>query len=198
MLQRLVAIVALLSLAGAACAADKLEGIPLKWKPTSAIGKGMALDLTDLGDRKIQIDLFTDARKDTSGLIGENREKSVPKKVSTPDSVPGFVTSNMRQLMSKVGLNVVESGGDAVIAGEIRSFFVEETDTYLGDITLRVTVQDKGGKTLWTGASSGASKRFGRSYKADNYYETLSDALIEATQGLLKNPSFLKALAGKP
>jgi hypothetical protein len=197
MLKRVLSALAIMSITGAACAADKLEGIPLKWKPTSAIGKGVALDLTDLSDRKIQIDAFADARKDTSGLIGENREKAVPKKVSTPDSVPDFVTSNMRQLMSKVGLNVVESGGDAVVGGEIRSFFVEETDTYMGDVTLRVTVKDKSGKTLWSGASSGASKRFGRSYKADNYYETLSDALIEATQGLLQNPGFNKALAGK-
>jgi hypothetical protein len=197
-LQRLFAIVALLSLAGAACAADKLEGIALKWKPTSTIGKGLALDLTDLVDRKIQVESFADARADKSGLIGENREKAVPKKVSTPDSVPDFVTGNVRQLLSKAGLNVVEAGGDAVIGGEIRAFFVEETDTYLGDVTLRVTVKDQSGKAVWTGISSGASKRFGRSYKADNYYETLSDALIEATQALLKNPGFLKALAGKP
>ena len=197
MLKRLLSALAVASITGAACAADKLEGIPLKWKPTSAIGKGVALDLTDLASRKIQIDTFTDARADKSGLIGENREKAVPKKVSTPDSVPDFVSVNMRQLMTKVGLNVVESGGDAVVGGEIRSFFVEETDTYMGDITLRVTVKDKSGKALWTGATSGTSKRFGRSYKAENYYETLSDALIEATQGLLQNPSFTKALAGK-
>lgn len=197
MIKRMLSVLAAMSIAGAACAADKLEGIPLKWKPTSAIGKGTALDLTDLVDRKIQIDTLTDARSDKSGLIGENREKAVYKKVSTPDSVPEFVTNNMRQLMSKLGLNVVDSGGDAIVVGEIRSFFVEETDTYLGDITLRVSVKDKGGKTLWTGAASGASKRFGRSYKADNYYETLSDALIEATQGLLQNPGFHKALAGK-
>lgn len=190
-------VLAALSMAGAACAADKLEGIPLKWKPTSTIGKGLALDLTDLGDATVQIDRFTDARKDTSGLIGENREDAVPKKVTTPDSVADFVTNNLRQLMAKVGLNVVESGGDAIVGGEIRSFFVEETSTYLGEVSVRVTVKDKNGKTRWTGASSGSSKRFGRSYKADNYYETLSDALIEATEGLLQNPGFLKALAGK-
>lgn len=185
-----------MSIAGAACAADKLEGIPLKWKPTSAIGKGLALDLTNLGEAKVQIDRFTDARENASGLIGENREDAVPKKVTTPDSVADFVTDNLRRLMAKVGVNVVESGGDAIVAGEIRSFFVEETSTYLGEVTLRVTVKDNSGKARWTGASSGSSKRFGRSYKADNYYETLSDALIEATQGLLQNPGFLNALAG--
>jgi len=197
MFKGILSAIAALSIAGAACAADKLEGIPLKWKPTSAIGKGLALDLTDLGDAKVQVDRFTDARKDTSGLIGENREDAVPKKVTTPDSVPDFVTTNMRTLMAKLGLNVVEAGGDAIVGGEIRSFFVEETSTYLGEVTLRITVKDKSGKTRWTGASSGTSRRFGRSYKADNYYETLSDALIEATQGLLQNPGFLKALAGK-
>ena len=196
MFSRALTVLTVMSIAGIAVAADKLEGIPLVWKPTSAIGKGLALDLTSLGDRKIQIDTFTDARQDKSGLIAENREKAVPKKVSTPDSIPDFVTKNMRQLMSKVGLTVVESGGDVIVGGEIRSFFVAETDTYLGDVTLKVTVKDKSGKTLWTGVSSGASKRFGRSYKADNYYETLSDSVIEATQGLLQNPGFNKALAG--
>jgi len=196
MFSRVLAVLIVMSIAGIGFAADKLEGIPLVWKPTSAIGKGLALDLTNLGDRKIQIETFIDARQDKSGLIGENREKAVPKKVSTPDSIPDFVTKNMRQLMSKVGLNVVESGGDAIVGGEIRSFFVAETDTYQGDVTLKVTVKDKSGKTLWTGVSSGASKRFGRSYKAENYYETLSDSVIEATQGLLQNPGFNKALAG--
>ena len=195
MFSRALTVLTVMSIAGIAVAADKLEGIPLVWKPTSAIGKGLALDLTSLGDRKIQIETFIDARQDKSGLIAENREKAVPKKVSTPDSIPDFVTKNMRQLMSKVGLNVVESGGDA-IGGEVRSFFVAETDTYMGDVTLKVTVKDRSGKTLWTGVSSGASKRFGRSYKAENYYETLSDSVIEATQGLLQNPGFNKALAG--
>ena len=34
-----------------------------------------------------------------------------------------------------------------------------------------------------------ARQRFGRSYKAENTYETLSDSLIEATYNLLSNPA---------
>jgi hypothetical protein len=196
MLSRALIVLAVMSAAGFASAADKLEGIPLVWKPTQTIGKGLALDLTGLDNRKIQIETFTDARQDKSVLIGENRENAVPKRVTTPDSVPDFVTRNVRQLMSKAGLNVVDSGGDVIVGGDIRSFFVAETGTYQGDVALKVTVKDRSGKTVWTGMSFGVGKRFGRSYKAENYYETLSDSIVEATRSLLQNAAFTKALGG--
>lgn len=40
----------------------------------------------------------------------------------------------------------------------------------------------------------GDAERFGRSYKADNYCETMSDMVIRATYNLLANAGFREAL----
>ncbi|CAN0506555.1 unnamed protein product, partial [Phaeothamnion confervicola] len=50
---------------------------------------------------------------------------------------------------------------------------------------------------LWVVMTTGTSSRFGISYKAGNYYEVLSDALIGATHELMTNPGFRKALTAK-
>ena len=70
---------------------------------------------------------------------------------------------------------------------------VNEGSKYNGDVRLKLQVV-RDGKTTWTGVVSGTSKRFGRSYKAENYYETISDALLHVIQSLAADPGFLDAL----
>ena len=72
---------------------------------------------------------------------------------------------------------------------------VIETNTYKGEVRLKVSAK-RGEKEEWVGVASGTSSRFGRSYKADNYYETLSDALLEAAERAVKDEGFHKATAG--
>ena len=175
---------------------DKLEGIPLMWKPTTNVATLGAIDLTGLTNIKVRVARLDDKR-DAPGLIGENREKQPPRKVTTPDDVAGFVTDHVKSLMREVGLNVVESGGTATVKGEILQFFVAETDTYKGDVRIHFSVTNAAGKVMWNGVVGGSSTRFGRSYKAENYYETLSDSLIDATYNLLKTPAFRDALLKK-
>jgi hypothetical protein len=91
---------------------------------------------------------------------------------------------------------VVDSGGTAILKTELRRFFVDETNTYQAEVILRVTLTDPDGNVLWSGLTSGASARRGRSFRADNYYETLSDSLVGAVQQLIQNRGFHKALAG--
>jgi hypothetical protein len=175
---------------------DKLEGIPLVWKPTTNLATVGAIDLTGLTNVKVQVARLGDKRDDP-GLIGQNREKQPPRKVTTPDDVAGFVTDHMKSLMKGAGLNLVDSGGNATVKGEILQFFVAETDTYKGDVRIHVSVTNAAGKVMWNGVIGGSSTRFGRSYKDENYYETLSDSLIEATYNLLKTPGFHDALVRK-
>jgi hypothetical protein len=47
---------------------------------------------------------------------------------------------------------------------------------------------------LWAGVVTGDSTRWGRSYSAANYYETMSDMLLRATYNLLANSGFRDAL----
>ncbi|MEK6211972.1 MAG: hypothetical protein AABM64_16655 [Pseudomonadota bacterium] len=177
-------------------AADKLEGIPLTWKPTSPISERAPLDLKGLEGIKLQIDPFTDKREDPA-FIGRNMNKVPLRKVTTNDDVARFVTYQVKLLMSGLGLKVVESGGDVILKGEIRRFFVEETNRYNAEVELQATFTDANGKILWVVATTGTSSRFGIAYKANNYYEVLSDALIGATHELVQNPGFRKVLTGK-
>jgi len=84
-----------------------------------------------------------------------------------------------------------------ILKGEIRKLFAEEANRYNAEVELQVTFTDANGKMLWAVATTGTSSRFGIAYKADNYYEVLSDALIGATHELVRNPGFRKALTAK-
>jgi|KBSSwiStaDraftv2_1062776.scaffolds.fasta_scaffold25389_6 hypothetical protein len=173
---------------------DKLENSPLVWKPTTNVSSLGSVDLTGLSNTKLQIAKVADGRQNPT-LLGENKEKGVPRVITTADDVPMFVTDHMKQLMSSAGINTVDSGGTHVLKTELKQFYVEESDTYKGDVRMTVTLTNAAGKAVWTGTTGGSAQRFGRSYKAENYYETLSDSLIEATYNLLRNPSFHEALA---
>lgn len=178
------------------CITPPLDNIPLVWKPTSSIGDFGALDVSSLMDVKIQVDKFADTRKDPQ-LIAENRENVKPRLVTTRDDVGAFVANNMRDNLRKCGFDVVDSGGQVLIGGEVTDFFVNETNTYESTVTLRITARDPGGKVLWSGVTGGSATRFGRSYKAENYYEVLSDSVLEATYNLMSSPGFRAAIAHK-
>jgi hypothetical protein len=177
-------------------AADKLENIPLDWKPTSLMSEREPVDLKGLEGIKLQVDPFTDKREDPA-LIGRNTNRVPVRNVTTSEDVARFVTYQVKSLMSGLGLKVVESGGDVILNGEIRKFFVEDANRYNAEVGLQATFTDANGKILWVVATTGSSSRFGISYKADNYYEVLSDALIGATHELVRNPGFRKVLTEK-
>lgn len=173
----------------------RLEGIPLVWKPTLTLAKAGAIDVTGLSNVRLQVTPVTDARSG-SAFIGQNIEKKEPRFVSTPENVAAFVNDHMKQLISGAGIPVVGDGGSAILTTELQQFFVEEKDDYIGDVRANVTLTDRGGKILWTAVVNGTSSHFGRSYKAENYYETLSDSIQDLVLKLLQNPGFHSALAG--
>ena len=179
----------------AGCATPRLEGIPLVWKPTSNLG-ATGVAQADMRAIKIRVTPLTDTRQN-AGWIGENRETSPARKVTTRDDVAVFVTERLKTLLANAGYSVVNSGETVVVGGEVKQFFVSETSTYESQVRLFVSIADPAGKSRWTGTTEGSTKRFGISYKADNYYEVLSDGMIEATSSLLKDEGFQKALAGK-
>ena len=57
-------------------------------------------------------------------------------------------------------------------------------------------VVGRGGETLWSGLASGDASRFGRSYKLENYYEALSDAIVNTVSSMLQSAPFQSALSG--
>ncbi len=182
-------------LCGTAVAAPKLlQDIPLKWTPTQGFSELGPLDISGpLLTTKVHFETFVDARTDRNS-VAENREKAEPRPVTTKDDVADFVTTHLRESVRGAGVNTVDEGGDVSISGEIRQFFVTETSLYHGDLSLLVHVKNSQGKELWSGIVPGGAEHFGRSYKADNYYETMSDMVMRAAYNLLANADLRAAL----
>ena len=188
-------VVLLAVLSACAHAPKRLDNIPLLWKPTTEI-KLPAGTLDKLIDTKFQFDVFKDVRQHPD-LIAENREEATPRSVTTRDNVGEFVATHARGAFDRIGLKTVDKDGDVVVAGDLRQFFVDETDTYKGRVQLRVSVRNHNGKSLWTGPVTGVAKNFGRSYSAENYYETLSNAILDAVSSLVEDADFRAALIRK-
>jgi hypothetical protein len=182
-------------LCGTALAAPKLlQDIPLKWTPTQGFSELGPLDISgSLLTTKLHFETFVDARSNPES-IAENREKADARPVTTKDNVADFVTLHLRESVHGAGVTTVDDAGDVSISGEIRQFFVTETNLYHGDLSLLVHVKNSQGKELWSGIIPGGAEHFGRSYKADNYYETMSDMVMRAAYNLLANADFRAAL----
>ncbi len=172
-----------------------LTNIPLVWKPTTAFASG-----SSAGARtrvKIQVESLVDTRGNPA-LIGENREDADEGKVlpvSTRDDVAGWCTERLRILLRQSGFDVVSAGGDILLSGEVSRFFVAETSLYKAEVGLKIEMRGSDGKPLWSGVANGSTNRFGRSYKAENYYEVLSDSFLGAVQQLVETESFLRTIA---
>jgi hypothetical protein len=177
---------------GSLALAAPLVNVPLEWKPTSDLRLGS----TQMTAATVQFEPFKDER-DMPQKIGENREDDKPKPVTTQDDVGAFVSKHMRELFTKAGIKTVDAGGDVIVKGEVRQFFVRETHTYQGEVAVHLTVVGKDGATLYSGVAPGDASRFGRSYLLENYYEVLSDALVNATSSTLQSGEFQKALSGR-
>jgi hypothetical protein len=175
---------------GACAAQPPLQNVSLQWKPSADASFGVVQSSA----HKFSFESFKDVRSQPQ-LIAENREKATPRTVTTKDDVGAFVTTHMRQIFDRGGLTTVDSGGDVVVSGEVRQFFVEETDTYKANVVVHLTVRSGAGATLWEGDVSGSASTFGRSYSMENYDQVLSDSVIDATSTLLKDPNFRSALA---
>jgi hypothetical protein len=169
----------------------------LSWTPTSDASDGSSSTLDAFLNQKLQLLPFTDSRSQAD--IGENDEQTMPRPVTTPDDIPGYLTQHLGQALQGAHVNVVPTGGTRTLQGTLNQFFVKEDNMYNGTVILTFTLNDAQGKQLWQGVATGHSKRFGHSFSADNYNDTLSEATMEAVRDLLKNPSFLAAVhSGKP
>jgi Uncharacterized lipoprotein len=192
MVRMISTLLLLLSVSLAASSKAKLlEHISLEWKPTSHLQLGT----TPMTTSTVTIASFNDGR-DNKEAIGENSEENEPRPVTTTDDVGAFVGVHIRQLFDEAGIKTVASNGAVTVKGEVTKFFVREGNTYKSEVALQLTVSDPDGKTLWKGLASGEATRFGRSYKAENYYEVLSDALVNTVSSMLQAAEFQRALSG--
>ena len=172
---------------------------PQVWKPTSALLTGSGpVNLMPFANLKLAMVPLTDKRAD-KGLLGENQEKAKSRYVATTDDVAAFVSQHLLALFAEPGLPISAKteGATAVLSGEILRFQVTEKETYQGEFRAILQIESAG-KVLWKGLAVGQSTRFGRSYKLENYHETLSDCLVDAVAHLLADKAFVGALTGTP
>ena len=174
-----------------------MKGVPLEWTPTSSLAESMGpLNLLPLAKAKVWVKPFTDARADKA-VVGENQEKSVALTISTKDDVAAFLHDHLVALYKEAGIPMAATPGEAtaVVSVEVLRCKVTEKDTYKGELSLLIQVE-AGGKPLWRGTVMGEATRWGRSYKLENYYEAISDSLMDAVGKSLKSDPYLKALGG--
>jgi len=174
------------------CASVHVD-VPLIWKPTNDLYDADSSTLTSLNAHNYKIAAFTDIRQNKKE-IARNIESSEEKLVTTRDDVAEWCSSRFKDIVKQNGFNVVEENANVTIKGEILQFYVTEDSLYKANVGVKITVEGAGGKVMWQGLMAGHAKRFGRSYKLENYYETLSDAYLDSVNGLLKNQEFRAAL----
>lgn len=190
---RLVISSLLLLVAVVGCAAKPHMNVPMVWKPTSDLYDGKTTNLSNFYSKKFSIQPFNDKRENKKEF-GKYIEDGKNLTVSTKDDVSVWCTEKFKSIFSQYGASVVDVNPNVIIKGDILHFYVTEDKTYKANVGIKITAEDKTGKILWQGVITGSAKRFGHSYKLENYYETISDSYLEAVTGLLQNSTFIQAL----
>jgi hypothetical protein len=176
-----------------ALGATRLASVPLRWRPTDGAAAAVNAAARTFQGKKVRVVPFADARQDPQ-LIGRNVEDDQPRTVTTREDVGAWCADQLAELLRRAGVEVVPEGADLTVSGQVVAFFVEEDDRYRGAVALKLSVTDLEGKERWAGRILGDSDRFGRSYKYENYMETLSDALLHAAEGFFGAPELGRSI----
>ena len=150
------------------------------------------------GEVRVHVESVKDAR-DNKDEIGRNVEDDVPVPVyAAAGKTPAeFIREVLEDEMKNLGADVIDApeAADRILSVELRKFFVEESSRYRAEVSAAVEVRDKGGKTLWKQVVADQGTTFGRSLKAENYQQTLSDATRRMIEKIVTNPGFAQALS---
>lgn len=169
--------------------------IPLVWSPTDSSELGSDV-LTAFDGQTVTVTYPRSERAQRQYKLGENREEATPRPVTTHDDPLAFVARRISTVLIQNTIDVVPSNPTRVLRIELRDLFIEEDNTYYGHIILAATLENGDGQRLWRGIVRGENHRMGHSFTRENYEQTLSDTIVDATSNLLKKPDFLRAVRG--
>ena len=178
-----------LSASRAGAKPQQMGSIPLEWKPSGDVKINVAaaaflpsrIVVTSLGDARAKPE-----------LIGENHEdENRVLTVTTTDNVAAWCKDHLNTLFAG---ETHGSGPEILLSGEVERLGVREIDDYLGEVVLKLTARTRGGTVVWHGTLRGNSSHFGRTYKAYNYDESLSDALTAAAGQLTHDGAFVQGM----
>jgi hypothetical protein len=113
--------------------------------------------------------------------------------VRTSDNVAQYCSSRIGDMLIAAGARLNESP-IANVDAELLEYRVDESGTFTGLVRMRVAVR-QGDTILWSATYDGKSKRWGKDYSPENFNEALSNALASATEKLIKDDAFGRALA---
>jgi len=175
--------------------------VPLEFMPREA----EATPSVRLGSNaaKILVEPTVDARDEADKrVIGKNTENANgPLPVIAVGSTPAeFVTKVLRKQVRDAGVSVTEDMAVAtrMLHTEIKGLELREDNSYHGEFRLDAKLVDPTGKEIWSDSFSGEGKNYGSSKSTENYNQTLSDAVKNATNKMLSDPKFKEALSGEP
>ena len=175
--------------------ASSMIDVPLRWKPTDGTNDLLNDASRTFKVKKVQVKPFSDVRDDKK-LIGRNTEDGATRIVTTRDDVGAWCATQLSNQLREAGVPVVAEGADLVVSGEVTRFMVNEGETYQGGVVLNLKIKDAKGKVVWSGLVTGGAKRWGRTFKEDNYMEALSDSLVRAFAAFVADPKLSPAASG--
>ncbi|MBC7741755.1 MAG: hypothetical protein H7061_06145 [Bdellovibrionaceae bacterium] len=188
-----IVIVVLISVPAAA--QRLLVDVDLYWKPSASVSDLNLNDVNKKSTLMIEIkDFRTISPLTRIGINLEEPKNFLP--VDTETNIAQFVQTHLSEELSRAGLQIKNLQPDFILTGELKEFFVKETDSYQGIVTIHYILKSKN-KTFWQKEITASNAKSGRSYKLDNYAETLSDTVMDSLQKLLSDPEFKKAFQTK-
>ena len=132
-----------------------------------------------------------DTRPDPT-VVGKAADDGVV--IHTQDNVAQYCSNRLGDILRSSGARLTEAPA-AVLAADLVEYRVDEGNKYAGVVRIRMTIH-RNGQPDWSKDYEGTSNKWGRSHSADNYNEALSTSLEEATQNMLTDDDFGKALMG--
>ncbi len=179
--------------AGTLSARPKSVSVPLTWSPNPRDDyHAPTIDLTG-GINTLRL-LPIEDKREKRDQIGENSEEKEAVPVYTNSNVPDFLTRTLTAQFKSLGLDLVESNAACELHGELRELWVTEKSSYSAVIRVKFTMTDSAGKELWTAMVSGSGENWGRSLKAENYNETICNAILGLIANVVQDPGFKAAL----
>jgi len=175
--------------------AHSLKNILLDWR-LSDYHAPAAVTRRFLASLTLHCPVFIDKRTMDTTIIGKNVEHSKEKTVTTCESVAQWCHQHFLGMLQSAGAKLTEDSTVISIRGTVNQFFVTESSTYEGVASMTFQVRDGARTELYSKTIECKASNWGRSFNAQNYQETLSNALVSVYKTLFEDENFLRAIKG--
>ncbi len=162
----------------------------LEWRSIDATkAAGSEATLAALRAMTLQLKPLTDGRTEPLAIGKYDNDKGAI--LYTPDNVAGFYSKVLTERLKTQG--ALSTSSNFTLAGEILELTVVEGSEFNATARVRFTLT-KGNTTVWNGLAEGKSKNWGRTHKAENLNDALSNAFDELMRNLMSNAELAAAL----